>query len=490
MAATNRIDITVEQLLAYQGDRPPLFSGGGRYQRYYCPIHGSDRQRSLSLDTETGWYKCFACGARGRVLFGAGTSTRRPASARGGTTRQGRAAAGGQAAQATPAAAGQAQGPGGQRGGTAQQPAAAPWTPPPGYYDYLAWMCGVASEYLRSVHGGDAQRYLAARGIPVDVALAYGVGYAREGVWIALHMATRGVYCRDFQFPPVEITRAHHIAKQRAPHLLAPRIIVPHTDPAGRVINVYGRRCDGQEDHKHLQLRGPRGVFNAAALSLPEVYVCEGAFDALSLLAHGYPAVAIFGRDGLRWDWLPRGPQRLVFCLDADAAGQSGWRQLAREAELRGKEVYWLDPAAMQAVGAKDLNEYVVRVGRVCVTFQADAGTDGQADDGGAGIDQVESPGPSTTGQQERAAVLPAVGPAGPWVPRMGLPLVAGMWLQLRGPDGQVTADQVLDVWRAPSGDGLIPGVILLRVLGACEILADTLVSAAGEYDILAVAYR
>ncbi|WP_031494821.1 toprim domain-containing protein [Bryobacter aggregatus] len=33
----------------------------GRYVRAFCPFHGGDAQRSLSVDTESGRFQCFAC---------------------------------------------------------------------------------------------------------------------------------------------------------------------------------------------------------------------------------------------------------------------------------------------------------------------------------------------------------------------------------------------------------------------------------------------
>jgi hypothetical protein len=64
--------------------------------------------------------------------------------------------------------------------------------------------------------------------------------------------------------------------------------------------------------------------------------------------------VAIFGAHGWRWDWV-REVRELVFALDADAAGQQQWRQLARQAALRGKQVAVLPAAAYG--GYKDVNE-------------------------------------------------------------------------------------------------------------------------------------
>jgi len=85
------------------------------------------------------------------------------------------------------------------------------------------------------------------------------------------------------------------------------------------------------------------------------LWVCEGAFDALALLAAGVPrVVALFGVQGWRWDWA-RNVRELVFALDADAAGQQQWRALARQAALRGKRVAVLEPTAYG--GYKDVNE-------------------------------------------------------------------------------------------------------------------------------------
>jgi hypothetical protein len=64
--------------------------------------------------------------------------------------------------------------------------------------------------------------------------------------------------------------------------------------------------------------------------------------------------VAIFGVQGWRWAWA-RDVREVVFALDADAAGQLAWRQLARQAVLRGKRVAVLEPAAYG--GHKDVNE-------------------------------------------------------------------------------------------------------------------------------------
>ncbi len=107
---------------------------------------------------------------------------------------------------------------------------------------------------------------------------------------------------------------------------------------------------------RHDHLPGEKGYFNAAALQTGEgpLFVCEGGFDALSLIAAGCSrVVAIYGVDGWRWEWA-RDVRELVFAMDADEAGGK-WKELARQAILRGKKVAFLPAEAYG--GHKDVNE-------------------------------------------------------------------------------------------------------------------------------------
>jgi DNA primase len=174
--------------------------------------------------------------------------------------------------------------------------------------------------------------YLQQRGIPLALAQQHGVGYAAPGTWP--HAA------RDWR---------------------GGRVVFPHTTPDGHLVNLYGRAvgtaAQVPKAMRHDHLPGAKGYFNAAALQADAepLWVCEGAFDALALLAAGAPRVtAIFGVQGWRWDWA-REVRELVFALDADAAGQQQWRQLARQAALRGKQVSVLPTATYG--GYKDVNE-------------------------------------------------------------------------------------------------------------------------------------
>ena len=185
--------------------------------------------------------------------------------------------------------------------------------------------------FQAALPGSPGAAYLQQRGIPLALAQQQGVGYAAPGTWP--HAA------RDWR---------------------GGRVVFPHTTPDGRVVNLYGRAVGPAEQvpkaKRHDHLPGAKGYFNAIALQAGAgaLWVCEGAFDALALLAAGVSRViAIFGVHGWRWDWV-RAVRELVFALDADAAGQQQWRQLARQAALRGKHVAVLEPAAYG--GQKDVS--------------------------------------------------------------------------------------------------------------------------------------
>src|SRR5207249_7417567 len=171
--------------------------------------------------------------------------------------------------------------------------------------------------------GSRGAAYLQQRGIPLALAQQHGVGYAAPGTWP--HTA------RDWR---------------------GGRVVCPHTTPEGHVVNLYGRAvgtaAQVPKAKRHDHLPGEKAYFHAAALreGAGPLWVCEGAFDALALLAAGVPrVVALFGVQGWRWAWA-REVRALVLALDADAAGQQQWRALARQAALRGKQVGVLPPEA------------------------------------------------------------------------------------------------------------------------------------------------
>jgi hypothetical protein len=302
----------------------PMVGEGGHVLRALCPFHGSDRQRSLRVQVHSGRFVCFACGAWGYMEAARAqwreeqqrqATFRRPPARRHRMPRQRQLPP----PRARPPAAGARQ-------RSAESPT--PRAPAPERPDLAQQLAA----FQAALPGSRGEVYLQQRGIPLALAQQLGVGYAAPGTWP--HAA------RDWR---------------------GGRVVFPHTTPDGCLVNLYGWAVDTAEQvpkaKRHDYLPGVKGYFNAAVLQAGPgpLWVCEGAFDALALLAAGVPRViAIFGVQGWRWDWV-REVRELVFALDADAAGQQQWHQLARQAALRGKRVAVLPAAAYG--GCKDVSD-------------------------------------------------------------------------------------------------------------------------------------
>jgi DNA primase len=302
----------------------PIVGEGGHVLRALCPFHGSDRQRSLRVQVYSGRFVCFACGAWGYM---------ETARAQWREEQQRQAAFRRRAAHH-------------QRMPSSRQPPPPPPRPPvaaarkhsaapPAPHKPVPVQSDLAQQlaaFQAALPGSCGAAYLQQRGIPLALAQQLGVGYAAPGAWP--HAA------RDWR---------------------GGRVVFPHTTPDGRLVNLYGRAVGTAEQvpkaKRHDHLPGIKGYFNAPALQAGAgpLWVCEGTFDALALLAAGVArVVAIFGVQGWRWDWA-REVRELVVALDADSAGQQQWRQLARQAALRGKQVAVLPATAYG--GHKDVNE-------------------------------------------------------------------------------------------------------------------------------------
>lgn len=274
----------------------------GKYIRAGCPFHGSDNQRSLSLDTETGRFQCFSCNVWGY--------TEQAKDSYRENHKETRFAPRVQADRVRTVT-------------TETEPLDEP--------RLREWQKHIE-------HTNDAKDYVLARRIPLEVLKRLGAGVGELGG--------------------------------------ARRLILPHTDPQGRVVSLYGRRIDGQDEMKHYHLGGrAKGYLNGPAANAKEVWLTEGPFDALALLAAGVPNVAsIFGVNGIRWDW-HTGAERLVFAFDADSSGQNATLEHAKQAKLRGIRVEYLTPDEMG--GCKDVAEAwekgVLNLGESAPVRQANA---------------------------------------------------------------------------------------------------------------------
>lgn len=133
----------------------------------------------------------------------------------------------------------------------------------PDYTAYYRECCGRLSDPA-------AAAYLQGRGISLDTAAAYLIGY-------------------DPAADPAGAPGAMGTETKRHP---APRIIIP-TTPA----HYVGRRIDGEKEFAKINSKGSTpGIFNSKALfaqDAQEIFVVEGAFDALSILEAGFNAIAL-----------------------------------------------------------------------------------------------------------------------------------------------------------------------------------------------------
>lgn len=319
---SDQAKLTLAELEAYRGQGAGKWSGGKL--RYYCPIHGGDHQRSLALDPDSGRFQCFACGAWGYIEEKKQEwleerkreeAWRRPGARRSLPNIKG-----------------------------VLTPTHSLKKPQTGHQEpkMRQDLTDLLPELQQALPGSWGEEYLRRRRIPLELAQAHGVGYAAAGKWPHLK---DGRPVRQWRWG---------------------RLVFPHTNPAGEIVNLYGRAVGSNEKvpkaERHDHLPGPKGIFNARALNAETVFICEGVFDALSLMAAGHMnTCAIFGLDGLRWEWIKA--KRIVFALDQDQPGQRAWQELAQEGMLRGFEVYFL-PAPVYA-GYKDLNEAWVATGRL-----------------------------------------------------------------------------------------------------------------------------
>ncbi|MEP7218264.1 MAG: toprim domain-containing protein [Bacteroidota bacterium] len=194
--------------------------------------------------------------------------------------------------------------------------------------------------FLSAFQGSPAEEYMNRRGIPTELAERYAIGYAGPGDWPGRPWSEG-------------------------------RIVFPHFMPGSEIVNLYGRAIELHEKApkqlRHDHLSGPKGWFNCGATSGAyhgQVFICEGPFDALSLIAAGHTrSLAIFGLEGLRWSWL-RDVQEIVFAFDSDMAGREKVSEVCRAGAFRGKTVRFLD--AEDLGKHKDVNEAWI-AGDLCI---------------------------------------------------------------------------------------------------------------------------
>lgn len=210
-----------------------------------------------------------------------------------------------------------------------------------GTADYTAYY----EECRRKITDPAAAAYLQSRGISTETAAAYWIGYDPAADPANAPGATKndelfGVY---------------------KPHK-CPRIIIP-TSRA----HYIGRSIDpeGPKEYSKLNPATTKGaaspaIFNNKALyaeGAQEIFVTEGAFDALSIIEAGYPAIALnsaANRDALIKQLEEhRTDATLILCLDNDKAGKEATAALS--AGLQRLNISFI--TADVCAGYKDPNE-------------------------------------------------------------------------------------------------------------------------------------
>ncbi len=320
--------LTRTKLEAY--DLAPQRAGGR--ERYFCPIHGSDHQQSLSVDPDSGKYICHTCKASGTLrehwADGGGTFKRTPAPSIdeiGHRERAARLRADVERAERL----------------VAETPADAD--------RFLAQMDAMRKALRDPACPGAA--YLRGRGLDPQRAADMGVCYAAPGVWPG--------------------DRGRRVG----------RVVYPLEDPlTGRIVSAVGRLCvdpspswstelrEQFKGAKQRKLAGcPAGVWPSRSIvvareqGVPLVLV-EGPADALALAqlrTLTYPVLALVGTANV----LPlvsfREIAGVVLALDDDESGKKATRQARVDLALAGVPVDVAERGWLQ--GAKDAGELAQR---------------------------------------------------------------------------------------------------------------------------------
>jgi Toprim-like len=332
----------IEILLQAELDDP---IDAGEHVRAYCHLHGSDHQRSLSIDKASGWGHCFNAACDATVLVADWNLTLAKQLIR--THYQGFTARSSaylttrhQSRQVT---------------STVVQHTTrvtSTWQ-----HDELAMLLSM-QEYMRAglVHSQRAQAYLEQRKIPLELALATGVGY----------------------LTPTILDSSACSEQKGFLHRWADRLIFPLSSPAGKGYigrSLWGWKV-GMDENAHKALleqahapkrwikTNPAGWFGYDPGQLGErLILVEGAFDRLTLLAAGFRASDVVALAGTAAQarWFPAQVQSIILALDADEGGTDAMRRLAARLELAGYRVCLCPP--LRDTWGKDWNERWQRIG-------------------------------------------------------------------------------------------------------------------------------
>jgi len=295
----------------------PRAPAGKGERRFCCPLPAcagkplDAAHRSLSLNTQTGAWRCHRCDARGVLREHWQPARERTRAwlrrAFAFAPVPGNGAPANTADQETPLRRAERHENRPPAGETVQTPS----------FDWRA-----AYDRAEPLPASAGARYLAGRGIPAQLAEAAGVRFAAR--W----------YGR-------------------------PAVLFPVHAAAGELVAVSGRHLDSGKPASHTGGAKSQGLFaTPGALSAARIVITEAPIDALSLAAAGVPAVALCGTSGPAW--LPQvcAFRAVAVAFDGDAAGDAAAARLTPALVSLGATVERWRPAA-----GKDWNELLARYG-------------------------------------------------------------------------------------------------------------------------------
>ena len=326
----------------------------GEHVRAYCHLHGSDHQRSLSINKMAGWGHCFNAACQATVLV---AEWNRPVAQHLLHVYY-------QGLTSTALPSYQAPHLPSRTRPYVVQPLLLllPKAIPAWQQEELHILCALDGHMRWALaHSQRAQMYLHQRGISLKIALAEGVGYM-----------------------PLALLERPEMCKERAlVRRWVDRILFPLNSSFGR--GYIGRSLwqwrPGMNEtiHKSLLERpgspkrwiktNPAGWFGMECEQFPDtIMLVEGAFDRLTLLAAGLPAPQIVALVGtaMQVEWLPAQVKTVVLALDGDDGGKEASSRLADQLTQAGLCV--LTCPLGQTTWGKDWNELWQHLGQQSLT--------------------------------------------------------------------------------------------------------------------------
>jgi len=336
--SSSMVELSMTEIESYINPRTLMTQGSGKksgkYLRFYCPIHGSDKQRSLSVNPENGYFLCFSCGAWGYLSEYKEKwieEKRREKMSSNNISNN---------------------------NSYNNRSTKNLYNQKEAEIEINAKLETRHKKLSKYIKGYQKQlvalnwenkkesipiNYLKSRGINnLDVLQQYGVGYAPNGNW--MHWCN-GKKVRQWKYG---------------------YIVFPETMPDGTLINLYGRavgkNVPKDKRHDHI-MTGKKGIFNAESLlKKGTLFICEGVFDALSLIFSGYENVcAMIGVYGLNISTIEA--EKVVLCFDNDETGQKRSLEIAEALTMLGKKAYFLDEDFY--CNYKDLNQLYYSEGNI-----------------------------------------------------------------------------------------------------------------------------